>query len=74
MSGNIASIATGVDIYGNEASKFVGIKANKTTAGAVSGTIGSAADTNGVNSAFSWVAFVLLLVFIRVLEEFAPIR
>lgn len=68
----MTAIATGVDIYGSDAAKFVGVKANKTTAAAASGTIGSAADTNGVNSAFSWVAFILLLVFIRILEEFSP--
>lgn len=63
------------DIYGQEgAERFTGVKANKTTAGDASGTIGSSADSNTVNSAFSWVAFVLCLVLIRVLEEFAPTR
>ena len=69
-----ASLATAVDIYGSEAPNFVGMQANKSTAAAASGTIGSDADTGNGSAAFSWVGFMLVLVLIRVLEEFAPTR
>jgi len=63
-------IVSGADLYGSEAERLVGTKTQSTSV-AASGSVGNVmkADTN---ASFSWLAFILILIFIRVLEQYSP--
>lgn len=53
------------DIYGGDTTAILGVK-ETLSASDNSGSIGTLG--NFTNSSFSWLAFVLMLVFIRLLE------
>jgi hypothetical protein len=63
------ALMTAADVYGSASQGIVGVK-DSPSASAASGTIGNV--TGKSNSSFSWVAFVLLLVLIRVFNEVIP--
>lgn len=64
----MAGIISAGDLYGNQASRFVGVK-QQTTAISASGSVGNTKASNpNTNASFSWLAFVGVLVLIRVLE------
>ena len=66
----MATMVSGSDVYGSSAERLVGTK-SQTTAVNASGSVGNVVSPN-TNGSFSWVIFALVLIFIRVLEEFAP--
>ena len=66
----IMAVVTGADIYGSQAKRILGVR-SETSGIKASGTVGTV-ETANTNEPFSWVIFVLILLFIRVLEEFAP--
>ena len=64
----MAGIISAGDLYGNQAGRFVGVK-QQTSAIAASGSVGVMEKANpNTNASFSWLAFVGVLVLIRVLE------
>lgn len=63
------------DLYGGDGARRLTGTRPETGAVAASGSVGNTASNSpNTNSSFSWVAFVFILLFIRVLEEFAPTR
>ena len=65
-------LVTAADMYGSGGKRIVGVR-SETTGINASGSVGNEElNSPNTNASFSWLIFVLVLVFIRVLEEFTP--